>query len=626
MKRKSLIVFALIAMLLGTEQLFFNKDTLPDEVAQVLVPNVEASCAVILNADYFQEDDSEETELLTLIITTPEGVPIPGVCITFTRDLGPGARPEIIGSCTTDDEGRCTIESPGGPIGVFFGNTRIGGIPVTNSQNTVNALSDASSGGVGYYFPGNEPAEEHVVATESEDGSSITMEPAHMNEDGELEPFDPGPGVGPGVDWGDWSLDVDLTVATWLTEEDINLTIPEGIVSVRFSPTALRINSGGLGRAYCYYSTGDSGYTRVPGNQESFLPGGGAYFDLGAVLNGDARPGMVLDAESEQFSITLQCWGWSGDDLVEIGSVSTSQPRELWLGQPLQMSGAGLAIDYALTWYGPELEPRSPRLEISEEVAEMPNLEDLEVETIGAVQTRFNDTLSAPSAVALDDSGISWVYSGTANIGGFRIYRNDYLIGTAPPNARGWRGDGLLLGECGDPTTFKVTSFAAGQESLPSSAVQEPSEACVAQITVTLDILQLRDLEDCDGDLCSSSAEGYGYFTVNDQAVNIGGSALFMGLSDGNAYTMGATMSSVGATNQITINLGEGDVLNFEFALFDHDTNSSDDLICALQDVLPSRDSEGWQGQSGRRITRTATGSEGTCGVTFQIDVAADSP
>ncbi|MCI0711866.1 MAG: hypothetical protein L0154_17045 [Chloroflexi bacterium] len=590
------------------------------------VPSVEASCTVVLNANPYIQDEDDNTQELILIITTPEGEPLVGVCLTFTRDTGPGGTPEVVGTCTTDEDGVCSIVLPEGIINVHFGNTRIGGIPVTNAQDTVNALVDASVGGVSYYHePGEEPAEEHIVANQNDDGTGIVMEHAHEDEEGNLVPFDPGDEAGEGGldDWGDWTLpDIDLEPAPWITDPIINTQLPEGIVTVRFTPSILR-TSGSYAKTYCYYSTTESGYTRSPEGDGAFLPGGGGFFDLGAVLSGDARPAMVLEAETEEFFITFECWGWSGDDLVKIGTAGDSQPRELWLGQPLQMSGSGIAIEYALLWIGPELEPASPRLVVEDtEIIDGLVRPGLEGVPIAANQTRFSDELTAPSNVVFEEGTLTWTFNGdNDDIGGFRIFRNGYLVGVVSPTARGWQGDGLEISECGDTIEYKVTSFLGGQESVPSSAATADGEACEATITVTFDILELSEMIDCDGEYCAEAAEGYGWMAVNDTLINFGAVPNYIGLENANSYSLG---SFDGTTSVITIDVGANDTLSIEFGLFDHDSATADDLICAIQEILPSRDAEGWQGQNGRRITRSATGTEGTCQLTFQIDVAVD--
>lgn len=625
--RLGLIIAITLLVSLGTIQLRFDDSgPVPLPAAEFRsAPKVDASCTVVLNSRYFQDD--EETEILTLTITLPDGTPLEGVCITFTRDNGPGAEEEVIGVCTTDAEGRCTIRSPGGVINVHFGNTRIGGIPVNNATDTIDALSDASSGGVGYYFSGDEPAEENIVASESEDGGSISMEHAHEDEDGDLVPYDPGPDLPPGVEWGDWEFPIDYEPPPGIIigpGDGFNTELPTGIVTVRFTPTVLRTTAA-YDRAYCYYATGNSGFTRVPAQTGTFLPGGGTYFDLGAVLNGDARPGAVLEAETENFDIIMECWGFRGNQLIKVGQSSDSQGRELWRGQSLQMGASGLAINYALAWFGPGQEPNNPRLP-EEMIGDVPIIDQpgLTGPVIGADQVRFTDRLVAPRDVRLQDDQLQWVYDGRPDIGGFRIYRDGYLVGTAPPNARSWTGDGLNLLACGDAVEFSMTTFSGGAESVGSTPTIVGATNCAAQVTVVFDTVALGDGPDCDGSDCGSTSEMYGYLSVNDQTVRFGGANArpqTTGAQLGQTHQLANLLAPLGATNQISVGVSSSDALNVEIGLFDRDTNTSDDLICAWQAVLPARDSAAWAEQDGRVIVREGITGEATCTFTIALSV-----
>ena len=627
----SLVVVSLVlgVLLINFVRLPTSDNTPPiieDILTVQIVPEVEASCTVVLNGrPYFQEDD-DEVEELTLIITLPDGTPLEGVCLTFTRDRGVGEEPEIIGSCTTDADGRCTILSPGGVINVLFGNTKIGGIPVNNSTDTLVATGDATTGGVSYYFPGDEPADENIVANPAEDGSGISME--HAEEDGDgLHPLPPGPSLPDGVVWGDWDITVDYPggfVPPWLfpSGTPFNLELPTGIVAVNFVPFILH-TSQAYGKAYCYYNTGESGYVRVPAQVGSFLPGGGTYFDLGAVLNGNARPKLVLEAEKDEFKIDMECWGWQGDELLQIGTETTAQESTLWIGQPLLMESGGFALEYALIWDGPEVEPVNPRLTGYSGTDVVPIDDDSEL-TVAANQTRFSSNLIAPSEVVSEDEAIKWEYTGAEKIGGFRIYRNSYLIGTAPPNARAWEGDGLALLECGQPTEIVMTTYLAGQESVPSTPTRIETSNCAAQLTVNIESIEIRNLQDCDGDACASAAEAYGYLAVNDVIIYFGGNSsdpYSVGIQDATTYPMSSLLAPFGKSNIVNVGLGDTDILNIEVVLFDRDFNTTDDLICSLQEILPARDADGWASQDGRRITRSAVYSEADCDVTIKLSV-----
>lgn len=622
-----IVSLALSALLINFVQLP-SSDNTPELVQDVFnaqsVPEVEASCTVVLNGRRYLQNDDDEVEELTLIITLPDGTPLEGVCLTFTRDRGAGEEPEVIGSCTTDAAGRCTILSPGGVINVLFGNTKIGGIPVNNSTDELLETGDATTGGVTYVFPADEPADENIVANPSEDGSGISMDPAIEDEDGNLHPF---PGF-PGGVWDEWDIILDPNIGTlppWIFPDGLpyNTELPEGFVAVNFVPFILHTTQS-YTKAYCYYNTGESGYVRVPSQVGTFLPGGGTYFDLGAVLNGNMRPKLVLEAEVDEFKIDMECWGWQGDELLQIGTDTASEDSLLWIGQPLLMEASGFALEYALIWDGPEVEPENPRLTGLGGPDVAPTGEDSEL-ILGANQNRFTSSLLAPAEVVGEDGTIKWEYTeGRSRIGGFRIYRNGYLIGTAPPNARSWEGDGLALLECGQPAQIMMTTYLAGQESLPSTPTLIESNECAAQVRVNIESIEISNLRDCDADACSPTAEAYGYLAVNDVIIYLGGASSdpnFAGIQDNTTYSWGDLLAPFGKSNIINVSLGDTDALNIEVGLFDRDFDTTDDLICTLQEIFPARDAEGWLTQDGRRVTRSGASGEANCDITLELTV-----
>src|SRR5262249_54056432 len=104
-----------------------------------------AECPIIPDATRYQQQAGDGTAPLTMILRQPDGTPIASACMTFLRDLGPGAKPELLASCTTNNTGQCTVNIPGGIIIVVFGPAAAGGASVDNSS-TVNGSGLADAG------------------------------------------------------------------------------------------------------------------------------------------------------------------------------------------------------------------------------------------------------------------------------------------------------------------------------------------------------------------------------------------------------------------------------------------------------------------------------------------------
>ncbi|MBI5930847.1 MAG: hypothetical protein HY862_16170 [Chloroflexi bacterium] len=618
----SLRLAIMLTTFIGT--LLTVSDLMPTPLKGAYV--VEASCAAIQGASIYQQNGDEKIESFTIHLTLPDGTPLAGVCLTFTRDRGPGEPPEIVAQCTTDAEGSCTVNIPGGVITVNFGNTKIGGIQVDSSQsNNTTSLNDASSGGLTYYFPADEPADEPVVATPG-DGGTITVDHATTDDDGNLQPL---PGD-PTTEWPDIPPDFDGGVTGGVDPFPFGdlLPLPEGIVTVRFTPTILQ-TAEAYDHAYCYYATRAGGYARAPSDSGSFLPGGGQYFDLGAALSGDSRPAQILIAEQQSFDMVVQCWGWQGSELKEIGTNTLTQTRDQWRGQALNLSGSGFGLSYSLPYDNPDRQPQSPRLPNIAVLTDLSAITDLpDTANLGGVvavpRSRFTDEIFAPTNLRLVSNQLDWDYDGENPIGGFRVYRNGYLIGMTPPDARGWTGDGLSIAECGEATEFTVTTYSGGQESVPSNTVSNTPSDCAAQVTITFGQLGLSNVNDCDGESCGKSPEIYGYFLVNDAAVFFGGassSPQYAKLKEGAEFDFNQILMPFGKTNQLTVGVSNDEGLTIEVALFDHDAETSDDILCSWQENLPPRDSAGWQSQNGRVISRDGVAGEAACNFNVTLSV-----
>lgn len=554
---------------------------------------VEASCAAIPDATMFLQRADDPVEELTIILALPDGTPMPGLCVTFTRDLGPGSPPEIIGTCTSDAEGRCTVRSPGGEIHVHFGNTRIGGFPFDDSHWANNAyLFDATSGGIAFYFEADTPSVNYLVASLND--SFITMGHAIVDTNGSLIPLtgDTSGGEIPPIPDDDTGP---------------NPEPPWGRVAVEFYPTILR-TAESYDRVYCYYAVQGQSFERTPRESGAFLPGSGTYFDVGAVLSDSTPPAYILNVDDgDQFGVSFQCWGWQGNVLSEIGVERASHPAAEWDGRELVLGNGGFTLTYSLAWFPPNDEPTDPRI-----TANNPN--------------RFSDEISIPANVQLIDGQLVWAYNANTPIGGFRIYRNKYLIGSVASNARGWSGDGIDVRECGSPTEFQVTAFLGGQESYPSAAAILSPLDCAAIVRVNFDEIRFSNLQDCDGTACGTASEMYGYFNVNDNIIPFGQTTNppFIGVLNERLYHFPLLLDVFDISSSVAVAISESTPVRIEVVLFDHDDSTSDDVLCSWETMLEPRETGEWHQQNGTILHGQSTrqpNDESDCTFSVLIEV-----
>jgi hypothetical protein len=248
---------------------------------------------------------------------------------------------------------------------------------------------------------------------------------------------------------------------------------------------------------------------------------------------------------------------------------SSSHTAEEWDEQPLVMVSGEFTLTYALAWYPPDDEPTTPRL-------------------VGDTATRFSDEIGIPVNVQLVDGQVVWAYNANTPIGGFRVYRNKYLIGSVDANARGWAGDGINVRECGSPTEFQVTAFLGGQESHPSApAILSPLD-CAAIVNIHFDEIRFSNLQDCDGSACGTASEVYGYFNVNDNIIPFGQttSPQFIGILNERTYHFPILLDVFDISSTVSVAISETTPVSIEVVLFDHDVNTSDDVLCSWQTIL----------------------------------------
>ncbi|MCI0709944.1 MAG: hypothetical protein L0154_07250 [Chloroflexi bacterium] len=555
------------------------------------VLEVEASCSVLLNAETFLAQEDDELQELSLIISLPDGTPIPGVCLTFMLDLGPGSQGEFLGRCTTDEEGVCVINVPRGVVIVYFGNTQIGGIPVNNANDVINAqLEDASVGGIAYYSNSSEPSTQIIVAS---DAGNNTIEIVHAveDEDGNLVPLPPNTdiveppiNIPPGQTRPDGSQSPDGGQPP-VTEP------PDGPVTVRLLPDYIATTES-YDKIYCFYNMGEGQSKRIPGGSGAFMAGGGNYFDLGTIINNEAAPAELLDAGEDDLNFSLQCWGWQGDTLIQIGNLSASVEPVNWMGDALNTVSAEGTFTFSYTVEYELLEDQSHS-------GSAPP----------SGSARLSDQLVAPTNVTVDSNSLRWNFDGEHPIGGFRIYRNGALIGSTPPDARSWFGDGLLIAECGEGTQFTVTSFAGSLESAQSSAFVGEAPPCLVDVILSVSNVSITNINDCDGLGCGTAAEMYGYLVANGQTVSFG-LPEFIGVVGGSVAI---------PTSSLTVSIGEGESLEYGLYLFDHDALTPDDTLCIFSQTLSLEEVRDAQVSGGQQFSGQAAGDEAECSFTVII-------
>ena len=97
---------------------------------------------------------------------------------------------------------------------------------------------------------------------------------------------------------------------------------------------ALEIHvADGFDRLYCYASLADSPFERIPHGAGSFITLDGADWNIAEHFSGsNKRPAYVY---GDALNIIVECLGWQGGELINLGRFSASHPRDEWDGRLL---------------------------------------------------------------------------------------------------------------------------------------------------------------------------------------------------------------------------------------------------------------------------------------------------
>jgi len=170
---------------------------------------------------------------------------------------------------------------------------------------------------------------------------------------------------------------------------------------------------------------------------------------------------------NDPLNIHMECSGPRNHSYHNIGLLDVSHPPEDWNGQIFQASGIlgeGFTISYRINPFEMDLEAPVQLSEISWN------------------QQKY----------------LHWIWSGDpAEINGFRIYRNDVLVASVPPEtllhqmAPWW-----TVPPCGEEYQYYVVAYRGAMESPPSNMLRYQGDSCVGRNEI---IHISSGLEECGG-------------------------------------------------------------------------------------------------------------------------------
>ncbi|MCJ7511430.1 MAG: hypothetical protein MUO23_00500, partial [Anaerolineales bacterium] len=121
--------------------------------------------------------------------------------------------------------------------------------------------------------------------------------------------------------------------------------------------------AGSLDSAYCYLSLAFIGasHLRLPAAEDTFFTPRGEGWNIADHAAGSGRIAFRQPLD-QSIPFGMECWGWAGDDLVNLGAFEVNLPPETWLpnlpqvftGEGTAPEGNGFRASYRISLFLPE--------------------------------------------------------------------------------------------------------------------------------------------------------------------------------------------------------------------------------------------------------------------------------
>jgi hypothetical protein len=372
---------------------------------------------------------------------------------------------------------------------------------------------------------------------------------------------------------------------------------------------ALELNVGaGFDRLYCYASLADVPFERIPHGALSFITVEAGVSNIAEHFSGvNKRPVYVY---ADNLNIIVECLGWQGEELINLGRFSASHPREEWDGRLLNATSdtGGFSVVYRINEGYETIDDPSGRTEwplVDHTVAVPYNLRAIDgwrdCERVGE---------GAFTCADVAEAGLAWDYRSRPDrpASAFKVYfrrEGDDVprhYHTAIPESH---TAPLAPGTCGTTTIYTVSAVVGTDpftgesiESAPSIAFRLTAPCPALEITLRT-VGAIWEVNDgFEGSPYHEEYETYGWFSFNGAPIRWNNHPCDATFFSGCTYTspyysligqtdydMSRYMLNTGdgwrrGNNVIRIPIADGQALSFGFQLWDHDTHTPDDLWC----------------------------------------------
>jgi hypothetical protein len=109
--------------------------------------------------------------------------------------------------------------------------------------------------------------------------------------------------------------------------------------------------AGGFDRLYCYASLGDSPFERVPHSAGSFMTLEAGAWNIAEHFSGSNKRSVVVHGDGP-LNIVVECLGWQGAELINLGRFTRAHPPPDWDGRTLSATSesGGFTVTYRINY------------------------------------------------------------------------------------------------------------------------------------------------------------------------------------------------------------------------------------------------------------------------------------
>jgi hypothetical protein len=376
---------------------------------------------------------------------------------------------------------------------------------------------------------------------------------------------------------------------------------------------------GSFERLYCYASLAGSPFERVPAGASNFINLASGSWDIAEHFSGSNKREVMAPAAGP-LSIVVECLGWQGEELTNLGRFTRAHPPEEWDGRPLMAGPAtgGFSLTYRIqySFHAADEGGRAAWPLIDARLPAPFNLRTTE----DTADCRLPPDRREPGDPC-QRTVLAWDYTPAETAPrlptAYKIYRRS-PGGSVPilyhTTVAATRSAPLATDDCNERVLYSV-SAVVGSDEVTGEEIQSPLSdefevppSC-ASLEITLETLWVYGVYDGDPctifDDCHNDYEAYGWLDFNgrrirwndhcdtgffdfDGCVYVGPS--YTTLPEASSHNWSAFMLNTGdgwrrSNNVIRVPVVDGTALTLTFTLMDHDSDSPD---------------EGWCGSSGR--------------------------